>query len=80
MRAETWTASSGADWISITAGASGVGNGRVVFTVATNSGNDRVLSISATAAAAGYAAGAARTSGLGGAIAASSATVLIQVR
>ena len=35
----SWTASSNADWITITAGNSGVGNGTVRYSVADNSGN-----------------------------------------
>ncbi|MDP2827051.1 MAG: M12 family metallo-peptidase [Sulfuricellaceae bacterium] len=34
----TWTASSGASWITITSGSSGSGNGTVVYSVATNTG------------------------------------------
>ena len=37
-----WTAVSGAQWITITAGASGTGNGRVEMTIAVNSGAARV--------------------------------------
>jgi hypothetical protein len=37
----TWTATSQASWITITAGASGSGNGVVVFSVAENDGNNR---------------------------------------
>jgi hypothetical protein len=41
----TWTATSVADWISITAGASGVGNGTVAFSVANNAGAARTGTI-----------------------------------
>ena len=37
----TWTASSGATWITITSGASGTGSGAVAFTVAANTGAAR---------------------------------------
>ena len=37
----TWTASSGASWISITSGGSGTGNGSVAFSVAANTGGAR---------------------------------------
>jgi Putative binding domain, N-terminal/Viral BACON domain len=37
----TWTASSGAPWITITSGASGTGNGPVAFNVAANTGAAR---------------------------------------
>ena len=37
----TWTATSTADWIRITAGASGAGNGLVQFTAAPNTGPSR---------------------------------------
>jgi hypothetical protein len=37
-----WTASSNAAWLTITSGASGAGNGSVGFTVASNSGSERV--------------------------------------
>jgi hypothetical protein len=36
-----WTARSNDSWITITAGASGTGNGRVRFTVAPNNGKKR---------------------------------------
>jgi len=39
----TWTAASNASWLTITAGASGTGNGTVRFDVAqNNTGSDRV--------------------------------------
>lgn len=42
----TWDASANAPWISITAGASGISNGTVSFTVAPNSGAQRTGAIS----------------------------------
>jgi len=41
----SWTANSAAQWITITSGASGNGNGRVEFTVAANQGASRTGSI-----------------------------------
>jgi Putative binding domain, N-terminal/Viral BACON domain len=40
-----WTASSGAQWITITSGASGAGNGSVGFTVAANTGAARTAAL-----------------------------------
>jgi hypothetical protein len=40
-----WTASSGADWITVTSGASGTGNGMVVFSVAANVTGSRTGSL-----------------------------------
>jgi hypothetical protein len=42
----SWTAASNAAWITITAGASGAGNGRVTFNAAANSGGSRTGTIS----------------------------------
>jgi hypothetical protein len=42
----SWTATTPADWITITSGSSGTGNGTVSFTVAANSGADRSANIS----------------------------------
>ena len=42
----SWTAVSNAAWITITAGASGAGNGRVTFTAAANGGGSRTGTIS----------------------------------
>jgi hypothetical protein len=41
----TWTATSGTDWISVTAGASGAGNGLVQFVAAPNDGPARTGSL-----------------------------------
>jgi hypothetical protein len=41
----TWTATTGASWITITAGASGSGNGTVAFTAAANTGASRTDNI-----------------------------------
>jgi hypothetical protein len=41
----TWSAASGASWLTITSGASGSGNGAVAYSIATNSGNARAGTI-----------------------------------
>ncbi len=45
-----WTASTAAGWISITAGATGIGNGTVTYNVAANSGPERSTTISVASA------------------------------
>jgi len=41
-----WTATSNASWITITAGSSGTGNGKVSYSVAANTGKPRIATIS----------------------------------
>lgn len=45
----TWTASSGASWLTITSGASGTGNGTVSYSVASNGGSMRTGNLIAAA-------------------------------
>jgi Putative binding domain, N-terminal len=40
-----WTAASGADWVTITSGASGTGNGTVSYSVAANPGSTRTATL-----------------------------------
>jgi uncharacterized protein (TIGR03437 family) len=76
----SWTASSNADWITVTAGSSGDGNGTVSYTVAANtSSNSRtgsltIAGIAYTVTQAGASAVTAPTIGQGGIINAASYT------
>lgn len=40
----SWTASSGASWMTITSGASGIGNGTVNYSISSNTGGQRIVS------------------------------------
>src|SRR6185295_19093865 len=42
----TWTATSSADWLTITSGGNGTGSGTVNYTVAPNTGSERTGTIS----------------------------------